>query len=264
MFSRLAIGLPVLTAAIALGGASGNWRGKIFQNWTTEDAHALMTDSPWTKKLPLPAGARPAMTVIEPGANGAPPPSGALGNPSNTTTGVNMTASGNPGSAGPAEGGSGRTLPTNSTPSGMASSVGAPEQPAAITIIWASATPIRLAMLKLRSNSTAPTETQIENATKPNEYYVVAVSGLPVMEEEPKGLAKHAYLSLKGKAPEVASESNFRKIGASDVYFFRFKREGFPISASDGQVEFKFAVGAIEVKKRFALHDMEFEGHLAL
>ncbi|MFL6451746.1 MAG: hypothetical protein ACJ746_29335 [Bryobacteraceae bacterium] len=263
MVYRLASGSALLAIALALGSPTTGWQNKNFEDWTIQDAQSVMTNSPWSKKIPMPAGGRPAMTVIEPGNNGAPPPSASLGNPANTTTGVNMTAAANPGSAGPAEG-AGKNLPTNTRPSGMAPSVGAPEQPQSLTVVWASATPVRLAILKLRSGSNPPTETQVTNARKTNEFYVVAVSGLPVPDFDPKSLSDKAFLTVKGRPEYKAAESSYRKIGTSDVYFFRFRRDGFPITAADKEVEFKVSAGSVEVKRKFSLRDMQYDGNLAL
>ena len=81
---------------------------------------------------------------------------------------------------------------------------------------------------------------------------------------DPKSLSSKASLAVKGKPQEKAAESSYRKIGASDVYFFRFRRDRFPISAPDKEVEFKASVGSVEVKKKFSLRDMQYEGNLAL
>jgi hypothetical protein len=146
----------------------------------------------------------------------------------------------------------------------MAPSVGAPEQAPPLTVVWASATPVRLAILKLRSGSNQPTEAQLANAHKANEFYVVAVSGLPVSDFDPKTLSDKAFLVVKGRPQEKAVESSYRQIGTSDVYFFRFRREGFPITVADKEVEFKVSVGSVEVKRKFSLRDMKYDGNLAL
>jgi len=258
----LATGSAALVVAFAIGSPTPEWRGKKFEDWTVQDAQAVMTDSPWSKKIPMPAGGRPAMTVVESGNNGAPP-TAALGSPASATTGLNATAAGNAGNSGSGDG-MPRNLPTSSRQSGMAPTAGAPEQAPPLTVVWASAVPVRLAILKLRSGPNTPTEAQIENARKANEYYVIAVSGLPGSEVDPKSLSGKAFLAVKGKPEENASESSYRKIGASDVYFFRFRRDGFPIAASDKEVEFKVSVGSVEVKRKFSLRDMQYEGNLAL
>jgi len=256
-----------LLAVVALAGNSVSpWHGKGFKDWTAEDARAVMTNSPWAGRMPAPAAGRPPVMVIENGANGAPPPSASLGNPSNTTTGNNMSVAANPGSAGPADVNGAHNLPTTQTPSGLATPVGAPDPPSFLSVVWASATPVRLAILKLRSGTSPPSEEQISRAHHPDEYYVVAVSGLasPDRDIDPTKLAPGASLTVKGKPPLIASESSYRQIGNSNVYFFRFRREGLPLSLSDDKVEFKVLFGTAEIKRKFVLRDMEFEGHLAL
>jgi hypothetical protein len=266
MHARLTI-ISIFTVAIAAArGANTAWQHKEFSEWTLEDARTIMRDSPWAQRIPMPAAARPSMVVVEPAANGASPPTASLGNPSNTTTGVNMSAAYNPGSTGGADTSGMHNLPTTQTPSGIAPSAGAPVLENPITIVWASALPVRLAILKMRSGSSTPPEEQIARASRPHDDYTIAVSGLPAPDpqSDPKALAKRAFLSVKGRSPVLASDSNYRKIGDSNVYFFRFPRQSLVLSDSDGQVEFKATVGSIEVKKAFALKEMRYKGQLAL
>src|ERR1700761_264717 len=136
--------------AACLAAAAGAWQNKDFREWTEKDAQAVMTDSPWAKQMPMPATARPAVMVIEPGSNITSPPAASLGNPSNTTTGANMSNPAVAGSNGPAEQTNDRNASTAPTPSGIAANTGAPAPPSLLTVIWASATPVRLAVLKLR------------------------------------------------------------------------------------------------------------------
>jgi hypothetical protein len=133
-------------------------------------------------------------------------------------------------------------------------------------VIWASATPIRLAILKLRSGTTPPSQQEVENANKPHDYYVIAVSGLGSPDDDfnPQALARKASLTIKGKPSIAAADSNYRRIGDSDVYFLRFRRDALPIDFSDQQVEFKMIFGTMEIKRKFALKDMQFRGRLAL
>ena len=135
-----------------------------------------------------------------------------------------------------------------------------------LTVIWASATPVRLAVLKLRSGANTPTGDQIAHASAERSHYVIAVVGLPPPEggSDPKALAQNAYLNLKGRAPAQAIDSDYRRIGNSDVYFFRFAKASLPISATDREVVFKMALGKIEVKKKFDLGEMQYQGQLAL
>lgn len=259
--------LFALGAVCLFSAATSTWQNKNFKDWTDKDARAVVTDSPWSKQMAMPTFGRPDVVYLEPGANGAPPPSASLGNPANTTTGANMSVSGNPGSAHQNDPDvAHNNLPTGQTISTTSGSTGAPVVQPPITILWASATPVRLAMLKLRSTGQTPTEEEIENVHKTRPNYVIAVIGLPAPEggSDPKGLASSAFLTVRGKTAIAANDSTYRKIGNSDVYFFRFTRASLPIALSDQQVEFRMTMGKIELKKKFDLKDMQYEGELTL
>jgi hypothetical protein len=257
--------LLTFAGALVFGAGASVWQ-KDFKNWTEKDAQTIMTDSPWAKQMPMPAYGRPGVVVVEPGQNGAPPPTATMGNPSNTTAGTNMSVAGNPGSAGPANPDGVHNLPNSQTPSGVGEAAPAPVSQPPLTIVWASATPVRLAVLKLRREPNAPTDTEIENAMKERPNYVIAVMGLPAPEggSDPKALAASAFLSVKGKPPAVAIDSSYRKIGNSDVYFFRFVRTSLPIAESDQQLEFRMTFGKMEIKRRFDLKEMRYQGQLTL
>ncbi|MBV9766943.1 MAG: hypothetical protein JOZ48_19020 [Acidobacteriaceae bacterium] len=258
--------LAVFASGTMVFAATGVWQSKDFRNWTDDDARSVMTDSPWAKPMPMPAGGRPGMVVIEPGANNAPPPSASLGNPSNTTSGANMAVGANPGSAGPADPSGTHNLPTTPSLSAVSGNTGAPAPQSRLTIIWASAMPVRLAVLKLRSAANMPTDEQVANVTRPRPNYVIAVVGLPAPEggSDPKALASSAFLTVRGKSALVANDSSYRRIGNSDVYFFHFTRASLPITAADQQVEFKMTAGNMEIKRKFELKEMQYQGELAL
>jgi hypothetical protein len=262
---RGALLVSFASGIVLLAAANGPWQTKDFKDWTKDDALLLLTDSPWAKRLPMPASGRPGVLVIEPGSNVTSPPAASLGNPSNTTTGANMSMPSIGGSNGPADPNGTHNLPTTPAQSAVAAGTGAPDPPSIVTVIWASAAPVRLAVLKLHSGN-SPTEAEIARALSARQHYVLAVVGLPPPEagSNPKALAASAYLSAKGKAPLVAIDSDYKKIGNSDVYFFRFERSSFPLFPQDRDVEFKAAFGKIEIKKKFELSGMQYKGQLAL
>ena len=254
-----------LAGLVIVGANLPVWH-KPYQDWTDKDAQQIMTNSPWAKQLPMPAATRPGIAVVEPGSNGVPPPTASLGNPSNTTAGTNMSVAANPGSAGPADPSGTHRLPSAQTPSGVAPETPAPEPGRPIHIVWASATPVRLAVLKLQSGPNAPTDGEIERVSKMRENYVIAVVGLgaPDRDTDTGALARDASLSVKGKPVVAAATCQYRRIGNADVYFFRFPRTSLPIDINDRQVEFKLRFGQAEIKHRFDLSNMEYEGKLAL
>ena len=254
------------SAALLIAGPTDSVWNKPFTEWSPQDAQKIMMDSPWVTKMPMPAAARPGVAVLEPGANGAAPPSAALGNASNATTGTNMTVAGNAGSAGPANVNGLHTMPNAHTPSNVNSEAPAPEPPSTVNIVWASARPIRLAVLKLQSGVNTPTSGEIERVSKPRDNYVVAVAGLapPDSDTDLSGLAAKASLTVRGKPAESATTCTYRKIGNADVYFFRFPKNSLPLSEDDRQVEFKAVFGQAEIKHRFDLKNMKYDGQLAL
>ncbi len=256
-----------LSALLSLGSPESFWQTKDYKQWTDKDALMIMSNSPWSKQMPFPAAGRPVETVIESGPTGSAVPSAALGNSSNTTSETAMTGPANSSPLGASDTRAGRGAPTNTSPSGVPPSAGAPDSPRPITITWASATPVRLAVLRIRSGSNTVADADIENAQKQRERYVIAVSGLlpPAnYDTKPKDLAQSAFLTQKGKAPVRAVDSDYRKIGDTNVYFFRFLRSSLPLSPSDGQIEFKMKLDQIEVKSHFDLKAMQYAGQLAL
>jgi hypothetical protein len=257
--------LAALETTLLTGAAIAPWRDKQFNDWTPADARLIMRKSPWAKSTPMPAGGRSGLTVLENGDSDAPPPSAALGNPSNTTTGANMSVAGNPGSAGPADPSGTHELPTSQA-SSSAAPAAAPYPESGLTVIWASATPVRLAVLKLRSGASTPAQADVDRAIKPTRDYVIAVVGLPApgAGSDAGALKNTAFLSLHGKTPLMAISSDYRKIGNADVYFFHFSKNALPVTVNDRQVEFRMTFGRMEVRKRFDLGEMQYQGQLAL
>lgn len=257
-----------LAASTVFLFAAGNtpWLNKDFKDWTRDDAELIMRKSPWAKQIPMPAAGRPEVMVLEHGDTYAPPPSGSVGNPSNTTTGVNMSAAGHPGSNGPADPSGTHNLPTPQSPSSATAPTGAPRHETDLTIIWASAKPIRLAVLKLRSEGNTPTQEEMDRATRITQDYVIAVAGLPAPEAgfDPGTLKNTATLAVKGNPPKASNRSFYRKIGNSDVYFLHFPKIAIPLTAADRQVDFRMTMGKIEVKRKFDLNEMQFQGDLSL
>jgi hypothetical protein len=176
-----------------------------------------------------------------------------------------MTVAANPGSAGPAEPNGLHTLPTTQSPSTVTANVPAPE-PQTISIVWASARPVRLAVLKLQSGPNTPTSGEIERVSRVRDHYVIAVAGLsaPDRDTDLSALARQASLAVKGKPVVTAASCTYHRIGNADVYFFRFARISLPVTNEDRQVEFKTTFGKAEIKHKFELKSMQYEGQLAL
>ncbi len=250
-----------LMAGVALGAAS-HWQVKDFQEWTVNDARRILADSPWAKPVPADANGRPSVTIIENGQNLASAPAASLGNPSNSTTGTNMSSPAT--SPNPAPGTQTSTHATAPALSGSELNPGAPEPAHVVTIIWASSTPVRLAVSKLRAKENALTAEQIQRARTEREDYVMAVVGLPPPgNSDVTKLSSQAALRVNGRRSLACTRSDYRRIGDADVYFFHFPKSE-TISTADQYAEFRLAFGAVRLARKFELSSMTFEGKLAL
>ncbi len=249
--------------AVLFGSTVPEVWNKDFAAWTRQDAQQIITDSPWAKERPMPIGGRPGVVYVDPTTGASSAPAASLGNPANNANGPNMSSGAGESASPPERNGQ---LPTTATPSLTQGPVGAPATQPVLKIIWASALPVRLAVLKLRSGKSEPTPAQIARAEEDSPNYVIAVVGLPAPEagSDPKALARAAFLSLRGKQPIVAIDSNYRRIGNSDVYFFRFPKNALPLTTESGEVGFKLTVAKIGLSQKFQLFGMKYQGRLAL
>jgi hypothetical protein len=135
---------------------------------------------------------------------------------------------------------------------------------------WESAAPVREAAAKAE----APAANQFAEWSK--EFYVVSLislSGRPdreAAEPDPALVARIqdrlksvASLTAKGKPPVQPARVEFVKTseGRATVYLFPRKDA---ISPDDKEVLFETAMGPMQVKARFPLKDMTYQGRLEL
>jgi hypothetical protein len=240
--------LIFITAGTVLVGSTVAefWNTKDVAEWTQQDAQQIVTHSPWAKQTSMPISQRPGVSYldVDPAVTPSSPSTAELGNvptPDGTRT-------------------------TGRTPSLGSAPVGSPEIQPLLRIVWASALPVRLAVLRLRSQPKSPTAEQLAHEDKNTLNYVIAVVGLPAPDagSDVKSLAGGAFLSVRGKSPQVAFDSDYHRISSADVYFFRFSKAAIPLTTADKEVEFRLAVGNMNLKQKFQLADMNFHGQLAL
>ena len=254
--------LVLFTCSLVFAGTV-SWSSKDFRDWTVKDARQLLTDSPWAKSMPTPGAGRPTMVVESTGV-GTTAPTAALGNPSNTNSGSNIRVPANEGGEPASNMPGGQHTPTAPAQSGMWPAPSAPPLPPAITIIWASAPPVRLAVSKLRAGDNPPSHDQVQRALSPTKGYVIAVLGLPppVEGSDIEQLAKQASLTFKGKEPVESSSVDYRQVGERDIYFFRFPK--IPITGDEGRAEFRLNFEGLNLHQKFELGAMRYQGKLAL
>jgi len=140
----------------------------------------------------------------------------------------------------------------------------------ALVVRWHSALPIKQALVKSRFGEEAgsPSAAVQEFLAPETEYYIVALSGLPVrmaaaVRANPEPFKQHAFLNRKGKPPIPARD--VQVMGDQEWAEIRilFPRSE-PITLADKQVEVMAKLGRFDVKKTFKLKAMVFQGQPAL
>jgi hypothetical protein len=224
--------------------ASDFWEKKKFGDWSGKEVQKMLKDSPWSQsvELGLPGGAGP-----NPGRGGRGGRGGGLG--------VN-SASASDASGGGAAGAGPDSVGEIGEPGGRGG-MGAPAGVTAI-IRWQSALPIRQAMAKMKFGSEAAASPDAARILARSEhYYIVSVTGIPQQIRAAQG-----SLKIAGKDAIQSVDVKASPDGGTRVLYFIFPRD--PIALEDKEVEFATKVGSFDLKRRFRLKDMVFEGNLEL
>ena len=141
-----------------------------------------------------------------------------------------------------------------------------------MTVQWESALPVRLAEAKTNGGAVDPA------AMKPLNEYVIAVVGLPKSgfasrdttnssadDSDDTSLADHlkviTVLSVGHERQNPTKVELNQGRDAADYFSFQ-KSE--PITMHDKDVEFRITADRMEIKRKFALKDMEYQGKLEL
>jgi hypothetical protein len=244
------IGVLIAVAAAALFAAEP-WKAKKYTEWTVKEAERILKDSPWAKAVSIsPPDAAPAGGGRGGGGRGG-------GGGGRGGGGGGMSGGGDSGfgvERNSAESGGGMGIPGESGGSGGRSMV--------VVVRWESAQPIRQATMRrevlLGNLKPEDAEERLQHALG---VYVIGVSGLPIP-------------MLRGAAPEKIKASTFLKpdkgdpIALQDLKMTRSQPPDvlfvFPRSAKipdDAKtIEFVSKLGRIEVRKKFTLKDMVYEG----
>jgi len=252
---RRAIGAVIL--ALGLGAAvlvaADFWETKKFTEWTDKDVQKMLKDSPWarTVEVPLSVG----------GGGGGGGGRGRRGGGG----GIPGAASGGMGGGGEEGMGGGGGMPRGGDMGGMEA------RPTMNVILrWHSSLPVKQAVARARFGDevgTSPDAAQM--LSRQEERYIVGIAGLPMMavRAKPEELKSRTELRIKGKQPIVADHVQAdRQEKTVNLYFF-FPREvnGQPaIKLEDKDVEVVCKLPNMEIKRKFRLKDMVFDGKLEL
>ena len=150
---------------------------------------------------------------------------------------------------------------------GRAGGMGKPQMTAVVR--WFSALPVKQASVKLRYGieaATAADGLSYINREEPN--YVVSVTGLPgrmagFMQRTPDRIKENTSLHRKGKEPILPADLQITtQMEETDLYFVFPKTD--PITLDDKDVEFLMKTERMEIKRKFKLKKMVFDGELSL
>ena len=236
------------------------WKGKPLAEWTEDDARQVLSNSPWAKLV------TPKVERSEGGRGGYGGRRGGMGGGiGGMGGGPGMGGPGMGGGRGGMGGGGGMGYPGGGRSSDP--DMGGDREPAgdrtatpsAVTVRWESAQPVREAQLKLRQESVGADEP----------YYAITISGLPsrIANRDPQELRSRllseSYLKLKGKKKISLADVKLLTREDTAVLLLLFPKSQ-EITAGDKEVEFSTRVARMEIKQKFSIEDMTFDGKLQL
>jgi hypothetical protein len=252
-----------LCGAPSLMAAQDFWNRKSHDQWSSEEVRQLTTKSPWAKdaRVELKAAGRGGYDGRAGRTDDPTAIPGGDAQQGGIATGRSMPSidSGiGAGGIGPDPSGrmGGPGMPDRMGAGDRRSGGGIPMEALTATVRWESAQPVMEAL-----RTTMPAEFA--------EHYVIGVSGLPALEgrafaKGDEGMVERlkgsAVLQVKKKDPV---QPGVVRRSASGLWF-GFAKEFLALTAADREVAFNLNTGQFEVKVRFDLKDMTYQGKLAL
>jgi hypothetical protein len=239
--------------------ALNNWEKEDPSQWTSEEVYQILNNSPWAKSV---------TTVTTRGYGQSGGNNGTWGEGSPGGGGMGRMGGGGWGGMGGGMGG-GR---------GRGGRQSQQQQGPTVTLQWASALPVRLAEAKLNGASADAADAKPAGNTKPMNQYVIAVIGFPKSGFEARDSSNgsndsndDAQLTDHLKTITVLAfgddrlnptkvELNQGRDGRAVFYFDKVES----VNAKTKDVEFRIAGQSMELKKKFPLKEMEYQGKLEL
>lgn len=246
--------------------SSDFWNKKEPAEWSADEIDKLVTKSPWAKEVTVQST---AMSRGYGNGGGGGNTGGGIGDP-----GIGGGGGGYPGGGYPGGGMGGGGMGGRGMGGGGRRGGGAMPVSYKATVRWESAKPIQAALK-------APLPEGLAGD------YVISVNGVPVLQPGrqhsdegdtdttvSKGLSDEVldriksltYLEPKGKSPAQPSVVQKGPISSSGTptLLFAFPRDVVALTAEDKEVVFTTRLGAIDVKTKFNLKEMQYRSELAL
>ncbi len=272
---------PVIRVAVAASmsvamlWAADFWEAKSYTEWSTKEVDRVLNRSPWSQNVTIRmvgsfgggAGADGRFGRPGGGRQGGSGGGGGGGGAYGGSSGGGPSFGGAGGSGGGGYGGGGGGRGGRGGFGGPGGGMAMPQMTAVVR--WFSALPVKQASVKLRYGNEAATAADgldYINREEPN--YLISVAGLPgrmagFMQRMPDQVKQNTSLRRKGKEPIAPADLQITaQMEKTDLYFV-FPRTD-PITLDDKDVEFLMKTDRMEIKRKFKLKKMVFNGQLEL
>jgi len=240
--------IAMLVFALCVAVAGDFWKSKKFATWSDEETKKMIEDSPWARKVPIkyvytapPGGGMPGGGYG--GGMGGGMPGGGFGG-------------GMPGGGGGGGFGGLNKLPPDMTPKAI--------------LRWQSALPIKQAFARNRyKDAVATSEEAAKSLAREEVQYILGVIGLmgPPTAFEKEVLKAGATITVEKLEPIKAVDALVDRQGMTTNVYFAFPKalEGaHKITEADRGIDFLLKTPNIEIKAKFNLKDMVYEGKLEI
>jgi len=217
--------------------AADFWETKKYTEWSDKEVKKMLSDSPWAATITT--GSTVADTL--------PNPPGMSGGGGSRGGGGGGGGGGDMGGGGGDRGGGGGGR------GGGAMSA---------TIRWATALPVKQALMKQRAGERAGSPEAVLALSAPTAQYVIILEGVR-SRVEPEQLKTATKLNRKGKPSIVPEKVDVQRTQQGTFLLFYFPKTD-PLVLEDKEVEFVVKVGQVDLKHKFKLKDMVFGGNLAI
>ena len=132
-----------------------------------------------------------------------------------------------------------------------------------LLITWRSALPVREALVRLPNGATNPGADQQPLLDRPPAY-IITIAGVPTRFSRATATAGATTFLRRGRKPPIAlADGGMQQDGGTLTLIFAFPRTD-PITLDDKDIEFVTTIGTVEIKKKFTLKDLVFDGQLEL
>ncbi len=249
----LSVLVALLFGAATLIGAEF-WEKKKYPEWTEKEVRKMLSDSPWARPVEI------RLDAMGAGRGGG----GARGRRGGGGGGFPDASVGTGMGGGVDEGGGG----------GMGRGGGIPTPDVIPTVTvhvrWRTALPIKQALVRARFGDEASSSPEAAKFLSAQETHcIVEIAGVPapMLRAKPDELKAGAQLRIKDKPPIQAVDIKAgRDQNRVNLYLvFPRGQDGAPlIAVEDKEVEVVLKAGQLDIRRKFRLKEMIFDGKLEI